>query len=108
MGALIATRRGVDHALRRYGLAIAVSLIAILLTWILAPLTQQTRFIFFFAAVAINAFYCGFGPAMLCLAGFLTLHGIVLYFFVRRAERRAELIVAPVGGTVAHASPRSA
>ncbi|MBC8008130.1 MAG: MFS transporter [Prolixibacteraceae bacterium] len=56
----------------------------------------------------IRESFGGFGPAMLCLAAFLTLHGIVLYFFVRRAERRAELIVAPVGGTVAQGSPGSA
>ena len=46
----------------------------------------------------------GFGPAMLCLAGFLALHGIILYFFIRRAE----IIGAPVGGTVAQSAPGSA
>jgi MFS transporter, ACS family, tartrate transporter len=55
----------------------------------------------------IRQSFGGFGPAMLCLAGFLALHGIVLYFFVRRAERRAELIVAPARGTIAQTSPGS-
>jgi len=34
----------------------------------------------------------GYAPAMLMLAGFLTLHGIILYFFIARAEARGEVI----------------
>ena len=56
----------------------------------------------------IRESFGGFGPAMLCLAGFLAVHGIVLYFFVERAERRGELIAAPASGTAAHAVSRSA
>jgi len=46
----------------------------------------------------------GFGPAMLCLAGFLALHGMILYFFIRRAARMA----APDAGPQAQALPRNA
>ena len=36
----------------------------------------------------------GFGPAMFCLAGFLATHGVVTYFFLRRAEQRGEIVQA--------------
>jgi K+-sensing histidine kinase KdpD len=79
MGALSRIRPKTNNVLRRYGLAIAVNLTALLFTWLLEPLTQQTRFIFFFAAVAINAYYCGFGPAMVT-AGFAVLSIGYLFF----------------------------
>jgi PAS domain S-box-containing protein len=53
--------------LRRYGLALAVNLLAMLLTWLLLPYFSRTVFIFFFAAVAINAWYGGIGPSILTI-----------------------------------------
>jgi ACS family tartrate transporter-like MFS transporter len=38
----------------------------------------------------IRESFGGFGPAMFCLAAFLTVHGVVTYFFLRRAEQRRE------------------
>ena len=39
----------------------------------------------------IRESFGGFGPAMFCLAAFLTVHGLVTYFFLRRAEQRREI-----------------
>ena len=42
----------------------------------------------------IRESFGGFGPAMFCLAAFLTIHGVVTYFFLRRSEERGEIAQA--------------
>ena len=37
----------------------------------------------------------GFGPAMLCLAGFLALHGLILYGLINRSQLRGEVVWSP-------------
>ena len=37
----------------------------------------------------------GFGPAMLCLAGFLALHGLILYGLINRSQLRGEVAWSP-------------
>ncbi len=63
----------------RYGVALLLNLLALLLTWLFLPFVERSLFIFFFAAVAINAWYAGFVPALFTLVfGVLT----VGYFFI--------------------------
>ncbi|CAA9272115.1 MAG: hypothetical protein AVDCRST_MAG93-2683, partial [uncultured Chloroflexia bacterium] len=63
----------------RYGVALLLNMLALLLTWLLLPFVERSLFIFFFAAVAINAWYAGFVPALLTVVfGVLT----VGYFFI--------------------------
>jgi signal transduction histidine kinase len=52
-------------ALGRYGLAVVLSLVALGVTLLLAPYIQSTRFIVFFAALALSAWYGGLGPGLL-------------------------------------------
>jgi PAS domain S-box-containing protein len=42
-----------------------MNMLALLLTWLLLPFVERSIFIFFFAAVVINAWYAGFIPALL-------------------------------------------
>jgi PAS domain S-box-containing protein len=52
-------------ALRRYGLAVLVSALAVVLTGLFLPFMQSHLFLFFFAALAISAWYGGLGPGLL-------------------------------------------
>jgi signal transduction histidine kinase len=52
-------------AVRRYGVAIVLSVVALGLTSALEPYIESTRFIVFFAALAVSAWYGGLGPGLL-------------------------------------------
>lgn len=56
-GLLAATPRG-------YGLSFLASLLAVGLTILISPLTQQTPFMLFVAAVVVSAWYGGLGPGL--------------------------------------------
>src|SRR5579872_2254462 len=54
-------------ALLRYGSAVVLTLLALLLTRLLGPLSAVEPFMFFFAAVLFSAWCGGLGPALLCI-----------------------------------------
>jgi protein-histidine pros-kinase len=47
-----------------YGVALAVSGVALVLTWLTPPLAASTPFLLSFAAVALSSWYGGFGPGV--------------------------------------------
>lgn len=49
----------------RYSVAVALSLLALLLTWWLPPDATQVLYLFFFAAVFVSTWYGGLGPGLL-------------------------------------------
>jgi signal transduction histidine kinase len=49
---------------RRYGVALALSALALGLTLALEPYIQSTRFVVFFAALGLSAWYGGLGPGL--------------------------------------------
>ena len=49
---------------RRYGAAVAVTALAVALTWLLQPWLGGVRLPFFYAAVTLSAWYGGFVPAL--------------------------------------------
>src|SRR2546426_2427201 len=77
--------------LRRYGVAVWLGLLALLLTLLLQqPMQQnpQSPFLLFFAAVLVSAWYGGFGPAPLSIFFFVVARfflflsrGFLLVFF---------------------------
>ena len=48
----------------RYGVAIGSTLLALAVTLLIRPFVESTIFIFFFASLAISAWYGGFGPGL--------------------------------------------
>jgi len=66
-------------AVQRYGVALAVSLVALLATVLLAPFLQRSIFLLFFVAVALSAWYGGRGPAL-----FATLIAVVSIVLLSR------------------------
>jgi PAS domain S-box-containing protein len=63
----------------RYGLAVLMNMLALLLTWLLLPFLERSIFIIFFAAVAINARFVNFVSALFTI-GFAAL--TIGYFFI--------------------------
>lgn len=63
----------------RYSVVLLMNMLALLLTWLLLPFVERSIFIFFFAAVAINAWYVGFVPALLTVVFAVLTIG---YFFI--------------------------
>lgn len=61
----------------RYSVALLTNILALLLTWLLLPFVERTIFVFFFAAVAINAWYAGFVPAVLTMVFAVLIVGYV-------------------------------
>ena len=61
-----ATRRlrSVIPRLRWYGLAVALSALALILMLLLRPLMEPSIFFLFLAAVAVSAMYGGLGPGL--------------------------------------------
>lgn len=53
------------RGLRGYALAVAATLLALLLTWLCLPLLGLNLFLFFFAAITVSAWYGGWGPGLL-------------------------------------------
>ncbi|MBC8074714.1 MAG: DUF4118 domain-containing protein, partial [Chloroflexales bacterium] len=53
--------------LRGYALAVAATLLAVLLTWLCLPLLGLNLFLFFFAAITVSAWYGGWGPGLLAM-----------------------------------------
>ncbi|HEX9369378.1 MAG TPA: PAS domain S-box protein, partial [Roseiflexaceae bacterium] len=49
----------------RYGVALAASALALLLTWLTLPFIERTLFVWFYVAVVFSAWYGGIGPALL-------------------------------------------
>jgi PAS domain S-box-containing protein len=62
---MVQTKRS---AFFRYGLAIGVVVLALLLTLWAMPIRTGTPFIFFFLAVTLSALYGGLGPALVTIA----------------------------------------
>jgi PAS domain S-box-containing protein len=81
MSRLSADDSGEPSLLARYGVALLVSALALLLTWLLQPFMQRNLFLWFFAAIVIGAWYGGLGPAVLVTA--IASIGIG-YFFIPR------------------------
>src|SRR5689334_7366535 len=72
-GVFAMMRRSADDSrepalLARYAVALLVSALALLLTWLLQPFMQRNLFLWFFAAIAIGAWYGGLGPGLLITA----------------------------------------
>jgi PAS domain S-box-containing protein len=49
----------------RYAVALLVSALALLLTWLFRPFMERNLFLWFFAAIVVGAWYGGLGPALL-------------------------------------------
>jgi PAS domain S-box-containing protein len=58
-------KRVLRSPLSSYGLALAVSILALVLTQLLSPLMERNLFLLFLAAVAISTWYGGLGPGLL-------------------------------------------
>jgi K+-sensing histidine kinase KdpD len=56
--------RGIPIAPFRYGLAVALTIVALLLSLGLSPWVQESPFSLFLAAVAVSAWYGGLGPGL--------------------------------------------
>ncbi|HEY9666662.1 MAG TPA: DUF4118 domain-containing protein, partial [Coleofasciculaceae cyanobacterium] len=54
--------------LQRYGVAVITVVLSLILTLLLRPLLEPSVFQFFYAAVAISAWYGGMGPGLLSAA----------------------------------------
>jgi PAS domain S-box-containing protein len=88
------------RAAARYGAALLVSALALLLTWLLGSLIASSPFLLFIAAVAISAWYGGLGSGLLA-----TFFGVVAveYFFIPPAfslSRSSADILRLVGFTL--------
>src|SRR5689334_12176146 len=56
---------GIPIAPFRYGLAVALTIVALLLSLSLSPWVQESPFSLFLAAVAVSAWYGGLGPGLM-------------------------------------------
>jgi PAS domain S-box-containing protein len=94
-----------SSVLARYGLALGISALALLGTWLMLPLLGPRIFLFFYGAVVLSALYGGYGPGLLA-----TLFALVStsYFFLPPAFSfkldGADLLVLLIFGLVALAT----
>ncbi len=65
--------------IRRYGVALLVSIIALALTLLLSPLMARNPFLIFFVAVTVSAWYGGWGPGLFAI---IFAVGATSYFFL--------------------------
>src|SRR5947199_7521918 len=58
----------IPPSLVRYGIALLVSLLALLLTRLFLPFMQSNLFLWFFPAIVFSAWYGGLGPSLFAIA----------------------------------------
>src|SRR5262245_23899597 len=88
-GAVLHSLRQPRSALLRYGAAICMVAIGLILTLAIRVALPQTRYLLFYLAVTLSTWFWGLGPGL--VATFLTIVG-VNYFF----QDNASVNVAPI------------
>lgn len=74
-GVKMMSNRSVRPALRRYGLAVLASALALVFAWLIRPWIEPNVYFLLLAAVVVSAWYAGFGPRRLA-----TLIGAILSY----------------------------